>query len=242
MKVIKQAGIDVLRGEIKQGRLDLSSKTYDELKDYYNLSEVELKINFDDSIQLLLPEGDTQDKNKDYENCLLIHDALPDISSTQATDERIWVTLSLKNYSDYSRSRWSKKKQKPSYYLEHFFAKNNRDYSQRNAIGRLYWSYLFAKRIDNGDPRKHLAHLLHNSEYRAALFERSGCLANVPLLYGIYNSIHMKHTSDGNKFDRSKHRLLCQEIYKQSGRKYFTIFPELEMKEMLQSIHDKIYS
>ena len=170
MKVIKQADIDVLRGEIKGGRLDLSSKTYDELKDDYDLSEVELKIDFDDSVKLLLPEGDSQGKNKDYENCLLIHDALPDISDTQATDERIWVTLSLKNYSDYSRSRWSKKKQNPDYYLEHFLAKNNRAYSQRNAIGRLYWSYLFAKRIDDEDPKKHLAHLLHNSEYRAPIF------------------------------------------------------------------------
>ena len=44
MKVIKQADIDVIRGEVRQGRLDLSSKTYDELKDTYGLSEVELKL------------------------------------------------------------------------------------------------------------------------------------------------------------------------------------------------------
>jgi hypothetical protein len=244
MKVLKLDSIQKLKFELDQQEFDLSAKDYETLLIEFNLSEIDIEVEFNDSVKLLLPAGDTQSTNKDFENCSLVYKALDGLTESSATDERIWATLSLREYRDYSFKRWPKKGMRASYYLEHFFAPGNRDYTQRNSIGRLWWTYRIAKRMSTSDAdvEKQLKHLLHNSDYRMQLLERSGVIANNTKLLSTYNQIHMEHTAKGNHYDRDKHNDFCKEVKKLSGTKHISIMDDSELRSSLQNIHNEVYS
>ena len=75
ISVLSQASVDNLRMLVKRGEAILE-QSFEDILVQYNLQLIEIDVNFDDSIELLLPEGENQNNNNDAKNCILISSAL----------------------------------------------------------------------------------------------------------------------------------------------------------------------
>ncbi|WP_461538095.1 DUF6339 family protein [Spongorhabdus nitratireducens] len=77
----------------------------------------------------------------DAKNALLIYEYLGSLSRTQASDTRLWVTLTHSIFWDYTFARWPSIS-KNSYILEHWFEKKGGGLGalRRNSISRLWWA------------------------------------------------------------------------------------------------------
>jgi hypothetical protein len=103
--VLTQASVDKLR-EITKSGTDVLDKKFEVLCVEFSLSTVQIPIDINAKIALQQPVGSTQETNSDLENCIIIGKIIPDLTDIQATDERLWVTLALRDYKEYSIKRW----------------------------------------------------------------------------------------------------------------------------------------
>ena len=108
LSVLSQASVDTLRMLAKKGEPILEQPLEDTVIKF-NLQLIDIDTDFDNSVKLVLPDGDKQETNNDGRNCMLISSALPNLTDIEATDERLWVTLGLREYKDYTIARWSVK-------------------------------------------------------------------------------------------------------------------------------------
>ena len=95
---------------------DIINLSFSELVKKYNLSLTN-RYEFNDKISLINPE---KKDLKDRENSKMILNILPNLSPAEATDERLWVTLSLNQFKKYTLIRWPEKE----HFKLHFFLKS----------------------------------------------------------------------------------------------------------------------
>ena len=174
ISVLSQASVDNLRMLVKRGEAILE-QSFEDILVQYNLQLIEIDVNFDDSIELLLPEGENQNNNNDAKNCILISSALPDLTDIEATDERLWVTLGLREYKDYSLVRWPVKStdQLTNNTINHWFTGSSRSFMRDHAISRLWWYHRLCSRIQDRSIHETLDLIFFNSDYRSSLLERN---------------------------------------------------------------------
>ena len=86
INILSQSSVDSLRMSAKRGAPILTF-AYDELVEEFRLQELPLDVDFDSSVELLMPDGKKQETNNDDVNCLLISKALPSLVDIDATDE-----------------------------------------------------------------------------------------------------------------------------------------------------------
>lgn len=97
------------------------------------------KINVEQFNLILNADGDEINKH-DLENAILLHKKLQ-ITDSQASDERLWVSLCFGEFYPYMRNRWSMDKKLNL--TEHWFCPHGQKRGLYfNGIARLYW---FAK-------------------------------------------------------------------------------------------------
>lgn len=94
----------------------------------------------------VLPElymtNDARKTKDDAKNAEIIHEYLGNLSRTQASDTRLWITLTHINFMQYCKDRWPPKETNWESYIEtHWFMKKGggRASLSRNAISRLWW-------------------------------------------------------------------------------------------------------
>ena len=128
LSILSQSSVDQLRMLSKRNAVTILDTSYDELVTDYSLQELDIDVKFDDSVTLQLPKGESQESNNDDKNCMLMLKALPTLTDIDATDERLWVTLGLRDFKEYTLARWPKKnEQKASnHILHHWFAGTTR--------------------------------------------------------------------------------------------------------------------
>ena len=88
-----------------------------------------------------LRAGDSRAED-DAENAIKIYEYLGPLERTQASDPRLWTTLTHTTFWLYSQRRWPSSDQGASYILEHWFEKRGGGLGalRRNAISRLWWA------------------------------------------------------------------------------------------------------
>ena len=69
-------------------------KVGDELLNELGLNRLETPYLIEHDEKLTTPDGDSGENLRDIENCLKITKLLPELTPAEATDERLWVTLS----------------------------------------------------------------------------------------------------------------------------------------------------
>ena len=89
-----------------QKKSTLIEQSLDDLVDEFGLSLISMEDKSFNLVDLMSPEGYTQETNKDLENCKLIISSLGSLTGAEATDERLWATLSFGVYSRYAKLRW----------------------------------------------------------------------------------------------------------------------------------------
>lgn len=240
LSVLTQVSVDKLKAQTKAGEI-LVDKTFDELVSTYSLTTVETDYKLDASVELEMPTGSRQEENKDAKNCLLIARALPSLTEIEATDERLWTTLCLREFSAYAVARWpiaSGLDAKPAF--KHWFARGNRGYMRDNAIGRLWWYYERCRRVDAANVAGVLESLFFNSEYRSSIIERpfSSSIASV---MRVIIEITKDNEKKGVIYRRSQHREFMKKVNLLGGRSRLAALSDAQLKARLEPLYLESY-
>ena len=175
----------------------------------------------------------------DAENALFVYQALSDLTSHQASIERMWVYLCHCDCSQYVTARWlgrrpEKDEEAVRQVRNHFFAAGNRAFLRDNAVSRLWWLGKIAHDVDAENPREFLKILLHRQDVRSALIERPSVSTNRRVLRGIYE-VMQEHWSDGGAlFARGAFRAWMIALNRRGGVVLLDALPEQALGRLLR--------
>lgn len=237
MDILATESVEKLRFECRKNP-NLIDQTLEDLVDDFNLALIPLSEKEITLEKLVLPEGFTQETNKDLENCKILGDNLNMLSAAEATDERFWVTLCFGEYSEYTKTRWPlAKAQNPTNHVQdHWFARTNRNRMRDNAVARLWWMANIAKRVEVTSYEEVLKTLFFNSDYRSSLLERNSSANAINVVISIL-SISQKAFAQGIEFERAKFRSFMKHVDFIGKR---TSLPSLSLEE-LEEILSPLY-
>mgnify|MGYP007072289773 CR=1 FL=1 len=244
LTVLSQASVDKLKvlnkENINTNLLDLS---FDEMVDSYQLLVIQSDTSIDTSIQLEMPRGKSQEENCDLDNCKLISRCLPQMTDLEGTDERVWITLALRNFKNYAEARWHRDpKVEPWKHREnHWFAAAGvRERMRNNAVGRLWWYQQLANRLEGRDKWATLEKIFFNSEYRSSLLERNTSSAITNVVQVIVD-ITEKHEKKGVEYKRESFREFMKEITFLAGRSRLVVLSREQLAFALEPLYLKAY-
>jgi len=212
MKVLTTESLETLRWAVAKNP-SLVEKELSELIDGLNLNVIEFNAKIEINGTLLLPEGITQETNKDTENCMTISKVISGLNPSQATDERLWVTLCFDQFSEYSNRRWplSRAKNLSNHVNDHWFAKTNRNRIRDNAIARLWWMSQIAKRVPDTSIEQVLEVLFFNSDYRSSLLERNSSANSLNVLASVIK-VSKEAFDSGHAYNREGFRSFMKQV------------------------------
>lgn len=216
---------------------EIINLSFSELVKKYNLS-LTTRYEFNDKISLINPE---KKDLKDRENSKMILNILPNLSPAEATDERLWVTLSLNQFKKYTLIRWPVKKD----FKLHFFLKSGwRQRIRDNSISRLWWMGHLINRISDIDPKlnvdDYIDILLENTDYRASLIERSSS-ANCTHVFLTILQITKEQENNGIYYHRPKFREFMKRVDFIEKRRFLPSYEIEDLKKVLTSHYVESY-
>ena len=231
MNVLSASSVETLRVAITKSP-ELVTEDFSNLVDDLNLQFVSFNADINIQGQLLLPEGMTQETNKDSENCIAIKSIISGLNPAQATDERLWTTLCFETFSDYTNSRWplSRAKTPKNHVNEHWFAKTNRNRIRDNAISRLWWMAQIAERVPNTSIEQVLEILFFNSDYRSSLLERNSSANSLNVLASIIK-VSKEAFDNGDEYNRENFRYFMKQVDLVGKR---TVLPSLDIDNLIE--------
>ena len=241
MQVINGESLERLRVAVTETP-SLVTEDFVVLCEQLSLKLIEFNASLDVSGHLTLPEGTTQETNKDTENCQLILSILTGLTPAQATDERLWVTLCFNQFSTYAQNRWSLSRAKTmkNHVNDHWFAQTNRNRMRDNAVSRLWWMGQIATKVPDTDIDDVLRILFFNSDYRSSLLERNSSANSLNVLASIIK-VSKDAFDNGHEFDRDCFRSFMKKVDFIGKR---TALPSLEISDLvpiLQPIYLESY-
>ena len=186
-----------------------------------------------------LTVDDKRPSANDAENALLVYEALRELTSHQASIERMWVHLCHCDCPQYVTSRWLNKRPEREEdavreVQNHFFAVGNRALIRDNGVSRLWWMGKIAHEVDPDCPRNFLTILLHRQDVRSALIERPSVSMNRRLLRGIYAVMREYWTNDGKLFERGNFRSWMIALNRRGGVVLLDALPDDELGKLLR--------
>jgi hypothetical protein len=212
------------------------------LRERLRLSLIESDYLFDDSAQLALPQSKSwaDDGNRDRRNCDVIFAALPGLSAIQATDERLWTTLSWVNFEEYANARWpisGQSSRNPGKGIkDHRFASTARGRWRDNAISRLWWMAYYAHTVDDLDPRTVLNVLCFDADLVASFLGRPWTANNRRISKFLIVELDRHYLNrDAPKYSRGAFRSTLMELDLRAGK---TIFSALDDQILQTLVHD----
>ena len=240
LQVLTQGSVDHLRMIAKD--TEILDFTYEGLIETYHLQEIELEIEFDADVSLKMPKGSTQEENNDKTNCLLIANALPSLSDIDATDERLWVTLGLREFSNYAKARWPAKNDEKTKNntVNHWFAVTTRGLMRDHAISRLWWYHRLCSRVDENNVKATLDLLFFNSDYRSSMLERNTTSA-ITEVVGTIIEITDEYSKQGISYNREKFRSFMKDLDLLAGRSRLAVLSKEQLKGKLTSLYLKAH-
>lgn len=223
---------------------DFIEMDLDVLAGELSLTFVPSGYKIDTTIQLLIPEGFAQEQNKDNDNSSSFLKILPALTPANATDERLWVTLSFGKFNLYLRERWpyrqSKEDKLATHIHNHWFAAGVRGRMRDNGISRLWWMGFIASKVPGLTTEQVYEILFANSEYRSSLLERNSSCNSLVVLSSILK-ITQNAQSKGVKFNRECHRDFMKEVNLIGGHKNLAAIERDSLIEILTPIYESSY-
>ena len=241
MEVLSTESVEKLRAACQDNPL-LINESFEDVFDDLNLTLVPLKLDSVDLTPLKSPAGISQDTNFDLENCKSIYDSLSTLTAAKATDERLWVTLCFRDYSEYVIKRWPLERAKtPSNHVQdHWFARTSRNRMRDNGISRLWWMAHIAKRVPGSTIDEVLATLFFNSDYRSSLLERNTSANAINVVVSIL-SISQRAFDSGTEFNREKFRNFMKKVDLIGKRTSLPSLGQDELEQLLSPVYAEAY-
>jgi hypothetical protein len=145
MRVLSRASIGELRGVAHSNSKLVWESHLDDLVSTYSLQTVEVEVTYEKGHEFKI--AGARDRSHDEANAAILRQALPSLTPSQATDERIWATLALGDYKEYVLKRWAVS-DATNYPVDlKIFVTNTRALVRDHSIARLWWRGYFAEQV-----------------------------------------------------------------------------------------------
>jgi hypothetical protein len=244
LSVLSMESVEILRHHLPHHSKEL--KNFDETSaTALELKFIDTEYRFDkDAPTLQNPDNMEQSGLKDAENCKRILNILPELSPAEATDERIWVTLSVLHFRDYALARWPFEQQSrtntPTHIKNHWFANGIRSRMRDNAISRLWWMGHIAAKIPGSSMDEVFEILFFNSDYRSSLLERNSSANSVNVTASILAITKEAYDADV-PYQRSSFREFMKQVDVLGGRTMLAAMSTDDLTVLLKPIYRQCY-
>lgn len=186
-----------------------------------------------------------KDDLREVENCILIYNAITNMSHYLARDERLWVYLTHTFLLKYSRKRWpipDDDEKAIKHIKNHFFCVGSRGVERDNAASRLWWLASLCSRAKNIPFDQALTCFLHQSDVRANLVERPTTAQNINVFSAILKKLNESYCQDKRLFEREVFRNLMKELNLIGGIRLLATLPEINVHQILDDCVTKSLS
>ena len=184
----------------------------------FGLTLTQSRFSLDETVSIRIPDGANWSENHDRENSTRIARALAGMSPARATDERIWATLALGEFAEYSNVRRPIDRAKDSdAAIESKFkhmrlASSNRDRWRENPISRLWWLNYYVHSIEGIDPEIVREVLFLNADLQSNLLGRPGVAGYRVVVGPLIEHLHSEHIKNATPFNRDRFREIMKEL------------------------------
>jgi hypothetical protein len=241
LTVLSSESVQKLRKAIAKDP-GLSEQGLDSIAGQLSLSYVSSNYKIDTTIELENPEGISQEQNKDSENSARLLKFLPGLTPANATDERLWATLSFGLFSPYLKHRWpfrqNEEAKLSSHIKNHWFAAGVRGRMRDNGISRLWWMGYIAGKLPGFSTEQVCSILFANSDYRSTLLERNSSSNSVEVLSAILIITHLAY-NQGIQYNRQSFRDFAMELNTLGGRRNLAAIDQQSLVDILTPIYMK---
>jgi hypothetical protein len=225
----------------------LVGNSLDSLVDSLDLKLEESPYTIDLAVGVKLPKGKNVSDNFDVQNSLLMAAALPGMLPALATDERLWVTLALGAYRDYSLKRWLPEKadteQLRKYASNHIFGSTTRDFWRNQSVARLWWMHRYATQLSASEPQKALSLLLLNSDIISQVLGKPSIGTSKNLAQVIFEVAHEALIANKtHEYRRDAFRSFMRRLDLLAGRTLLTALSTSDLRPAVKTIFDECFA
>lgn len=166
LELLTDDSVEELRSKLKTNEASkIWSMSWAELTKEFQLRTFQSAHLLDPSVHLRSATDGERPRDADAANAKLVLRALPKLTTADATDERLWVTLGLRDYRHYLHQRWPLERVQIGNHLRnHAFAGDSRTRDRDHAISRLWWTGRYAARMTPDTVDQTIDLLFHNSD------------------------------------------------------------------------------
>jgi hypothetical protein len=171
MTVLTKTSLDELRGLAQTNATKIWESPLDDLITEYQLSTIEVDAEFQRGHDFIV--GAPRDSRFDSRNAGLLRAALPGLTPSQATDERIWATLALSYYKEYVMKRWPAGSDAKQNVQNKIFVQGTRSLVREHSIARLWWRAHFASLVTPEHSKDPLSLIFSHEDIGSEIAARS---------------------------------------------------------------------
>jgi hypothetical protein len=224
-----------------------ASSPLSSLVDLLGLKLEKSPYTIDLGVSLKLPSGKNVSENFDLQNSILMETALPGMLPALATDERLWATLALGLFGEYSRKRWLPDKadseQHRLYAVNHVFGATTRDFWRNQSVARLWWMRKYAAQLSPSDPQKALKFLLHNSDIVSQVLGKPSIGTSKNLSQAIFHIAYdALLENQTHAYRRDYFRKFMRQVDLLAGRSLLSALSVSELKPAVKALFDECFS
>ena len=249
MEVLSLGALDKLRKFVRLDSdfLKVTTASFDDLVSDLELVVMDLPIPALDG-KLAQLDGSMIDESDiaatDSELAPYLFDSMSLLSPAHATDERIWTTLSLNQFSSYTRKRWQKipvDEGKARTWIEaHWLCGSaNRSRSRDNAIARLWWTGKIAHSIEGWSPSEVASELFINTDFRAAVVERPTATTAMGVAKSILE-LSREYRANDVMIKRVDYRAIMKEVSFVAARANVAALTAGQLIELFRPIFERV--
>lgn len=204
--------------------------------EYFDHKTVKLDANFK------LVSGGASSLANDLQNAKSLPTAFQGLSPALATDERLWVTLALRNFYDYSTDRWgvhtgTTKEDSYKYFKNHVLAATPRDRWRNQSISRLWWVGNHVSSLGSDLQKEALEVFYFNSDLGQQLLGRPNISQPLRLMRSIITVVHEELVSKNpGAWNRKSFRKFMVDIDFLIGRRKIEAIAENSIVEEVRTL------
>lgn len=249
MQVLTLESLDNLRKFVRDDAdfIKLTSTSLDDLESELSLSFVELQLPALDGEWPVLPvevEDVTRETlaGTDVANAPAFYNALSELAPAHATDERIWTTLTLGRYSDYTRQRWrlvpEAEEKARNWVLAHWLCgASNRSKFRDNSVSRLWWMGKVACSIPGWTAAEVAETMITNTDYRQQLLDRTSSFTATGVAKAVLE-ISREFVKANKELTREEFRSVMMEINFEAGKSNLAVLSERQLIDRFRPIFE----
>ena len=198
----------------------------------------------EDLPELVMDEVAPKDlSSTDVKNAPNFFESLSHLSPAHATDERIWTTLALGHYAEYTKYRWQSvpkiDKRARNWITAHWLCgAGNRSKFRDNAISRLWWMGKIACSIPGWTSQEVAEVMITNTDYRQQLLDRTSSFTATGVAKAVLE-LSSEIKKSGKELTRDGFREVMMEINFVAGKSNLAVLSSRQLIELFKPIFER---